>query len=83
MDKAQHSQHLLWTEDAGVRRAGRMCEHMLIHLDGETWTRGPDSESLAHEVCEAMRAGVHRLLMHGEVPTRTQDSDRTHTRALQ
>ena len=55
---------LLWTEDIADLEH---CEHMLIHLAGDTWTRGPESDLLAHEVCAAMRAGVHRLLAH-EVP---------------
>ena len=55
---------LLWTEDA---RELEHCEHMLVHLSSETWTRGPESRLFAQEVCAAMRAGVHRLLAH-EVP---------------
>ena len=40
------------------------CEHMLLYLTSETWTRGEASARFAHEVCEAQRKGVHLLLAH-------------------
>ena len=40
------------------------CEHMLIYLTSATWTRGDESEAFARDVCEAMREGVHLLLVH-------------------
>ena len=52
---------LLWTEDFCELEA---CQHILVHLNHETWTRGSDSDAFAHEVCDAMRAGVHRLARH-------------------
>ena len=55
---------LRWTDD--LEKLDE-CEHMLVHLDSTTWTRGAESDALAHEICQAMRAGVHRLLAH-EVP---------------
>jgi hypothetical protein len=55
---------LRWTEDPTKLPAS---EHMVITLNQETWTREDASETLAHEVSEAMRHGVHRLLVH-EVP---------------
>ena len=62
---------LQWTDDPEQLEE---CEHMLVHLDGETWSRGPESNALAHEVCKAMRAGVHRLLVH-EVPGARLDDE--------
>jgi len=49
----------------------KSCEHMLLTLTADTWTRnGPGFESihLANEVRTAMTAGVHVLLVH-EVPS--------------
>ena len=43
------------------------CEHMLLYLNGQTWTRGEDSTALADEVIKAMDKGVHILLTH-EMP---------------
>jgi len=48
----------------------RECDHMLLYLTSETWTRaeppGPDcgSSLLAEEVRQAMDAGVHLQLAH-------------------
>ena len=50
------------------------CEHMLLYLTSETWTRGAASAALAHEVCEAQRAGVHLLLAH-EFPSNLGDNE--------
>ena len=63
---------LSWTEKEHELEA---CEHMIIHLTDQTWTRGEASAALAHEVCEAMRHGVHRLLVH-EVPGVRCDDER-------
>lgn len=43
------------------------CEHMLVYLNGKTWTMGAQSEAFAREVALAMRKGVHLLLAH-EMP---------------
>jgi hypothetical protein len=66
---------LLWTDDPAQLAE---CEHMVIMLTDETWTHGHESDLLAHEVCEAMRLGVHRLLVH-EVPgARHGDNEARH-----
>ena len=64
---------LLWTDDFRELEA---CQHILIHLNQETWTRGSDSDAFAHEVCDAMRAGVHRLLVHEVRGARINDEAR-------
>lgn len=43
------------------------CEHMLLYLDGTTWTSKGKSTELGNEVEEAMDADVHLLLAH-EMP---------------
>jgi len=43
------------------------CEHFVVLLTAQTWTRGEASDAFAREVTEAMRTGVHCLLVH-EVP---------------
>ena len=41
------------------------CEHMLVLLTEATWTRGREGgEEFIEEVVEAMKKGVHRLLIH-------------------
>ena len=40
------------------------CEHMLLYLTGQTWTRGATSEALGDELCTALDLGVHVLLAH-------------------
>jgi len=55
---------LVWTDNMDHLEA---CEHILVHLDSTTWTRGIDSDDFATDVCTAMMMGVHRLLAH-EVP---------------
>ena len=52
----------------------KQSEHMLLYLTKATWTRGAASAAFAHEVCEALRAGVHLLLCH-EFPSMLGDSD--------
>ena len=64
---------LRWTEDFRELDA---CQHILVHLNQETWTRGPESDAFAHEVCDAMRAGVHRLLVHEVRGARLDDEAR-------
>ena len=64
---------LLWTEDFSKLEE---CQHILVHLNEETWTRGQDSDAFAHEVCDAMRAGVHRLLVHEVRGARIDDEAR-------
>ena len=44
-----------------------LCEHYLLYLTSETWTRGEASAELAAEVKAAMDAGLHILLAH-EMP---------------
>ena len=43
------------------------CDHMLLYLTTQTWTRGEASEAFAAEVAQAMDLGVHVLLAH-EMP---------------
>jgi hypothetical protein len=43
------------------------CDHMLLYLNSQTWTRGADTDALAGEVEEAIRIGIHILLAH-EMP---------------
>ena len=44
------------------------CDHMLLYLNGETWTRGEEeSTMLAEELALAREHGVHVLLAH-EMP---------------
>ena len=45
----------------------RSCDHMLLLLTAETWTRGDESDRLAAEVAQAKDLGVHVLLAH-EMP---------------
>ena len=35
------------------------CQHMLLYLNGQTWTRGGASEALADELTKAMDQSVH------------------------
>jgi len=51
-----------------------VCEHMLIVLTDQTW----DSHAFAREVCEAMRHGVHRLLVHELPGARLGDNEARH-----
>ena len=44
-----------------------LCEHMVVYLTGQTWTRADGSELFATEVRRAMGEGVHLLLVH-EMP---------------
>ena len=62
---------LLWTEDPDELE---QCDHVLVHLNAETWTRGAESDAFARDVCDAMRLGVHRLLAH-EVPGARLDNE--------
>ena len=43
------------------------CEHMLLYLTGQTWTRAEASAALAGQVIRAMDLEVHVLLVH-EMP---------------
>jgi len=66
---------LTWTADPSQLA---LCEHMLVPLTSETWTRGETSREFVCEVCQAMRLGVHRLLVH-EVPgARLGDNEERH-----
>jgi hypothetical protein len=40
------------------------CDHLLLYLTSQTWTRGDASKALAEEVQQAMDLGVHVLLAH-------------------
>lgn len=40
------------------------CDHMLLYLTSQTWTRGAASDALADEIATAMDLGVHVLLAH-------------------
>ena len=55
---------LMWTSEPEHLHD---CEHMALPASSYTWTRGEASDALAHEVCEAMRMGVHVIICH-EVP---------------
>jgi len=52
------------------------CEHMLVYLTSDTWTC-ETAAAFAHQVCEAMRQGVHPLLAH-ELPSVLSDSATRH-----
>ena len=43
------------------------CDHMLLYLTAQTWTRGAESDTLAGEIEEALGLGIHILLAH-EMP---------------
>ena len=66
---------LTWTTDLAMMPA---CEHMLVLLTAETWTRGEASDAFAREVCDAMREGVHRLLVHEVEGARLGDNEGRH-----
>jgi len=63
------------------RRSLDSCEHMLLYLTSQTWTSGSESAALAHEVCQAQRAGVHLLLAH-EFPSNLGDNEVRHACAF-
>jgi len=44
-----------------------MCDHMLLYLTSETWTRGEESAKLGEEIGKAMDLSVDVLLAH-EMP---------------
>jgi len=44
-----------------------LCDHMLLYLTAQTWTRGANSDALAGEIEEALGLGIHILLAH-EMP---------------
>jgi hypothetical protein len=46
------------------------CDHMLLYLNAQTWTRGAASDVLANEVSLAMDGGVHLLLAHESTSSR-------------
>jgi hypothetical protein len=50
------------------------CDHMLLYLTSQTWTRGASSEALAEEVRQAMDLGVHVLLVHESEPSQHPNS---------
>ena len=43
------------------------CDHMMLYLTGQTWTRGAPSEALGEELMKAMDLQVNVLLVH-EMP---------------
>ena len=43
------------------------CDHVLLYLNGQTWTRGEASTSFCDELMRAMDLNVHVLLVH-EMP---------------
>ena len=55
---------LLLTSDVAKFDA---CDHMLLYLTSQTWTRGEASEALGKELMQAMDLGVNVLLAH-EMP---------------
>jgi len=44
------------------------CDHMLLYLNSQTWTRGQASAALADELLDALDRNVHVLLAH-EMPS--------------
>ena len=62
---------LLFTTDPTEVRS---CDHMLLYLTAQTWTRGAESEALAAEVAQAMSANVHILLAHEMVGVGGQEA---------
>ena len=54
---------------------------MLLYLTSATWTRGDESAAFAHEVCEALRKGVHLLVCH-EFPSMLGDGEGRHACAF-
>ena len=64
---------LSWTEELHELKE---CQHMLIHLRYDTWSRGEESLAFANEVCEAMRLGVHRQLVHEVAGARLEEEAR-------
>ena len=73
--KAKFLPTLTWTAE---RSQLAQCEHMLVLLTAETWTRADESDAFAEDVCEAMRKGVHRLLVHEVVGARVGDNEARH-----
>ena len=71
---------LTWTTDVAQLPS---CEHMVVLLTDETWTRGRESDAFAHDVCEAMRKGVHRWLVHEVVGARLGDSEVRHATSFE
>jgi len=49
----------------------QFCDHMLLYLNGRTWTRGEQSVKLADELLRALDMEVHVLLAH-EMPSLEQ-----------
>jgi len=52
------------------------ADHFLLRLNEATWTRGESSVIFAKEVMDAMRLGVHCLLMHEVLGARWGDNER-------
>jgi hypothetical protein len=46
------------------------CDRMLLYLNAQTWTRGAESDALAHEVAKAIDLDVHLLLAHESASSR-------------
>jgi hypothetical protein len=42
----------------------RCCDHVLLYLTAQTWTRGDASDALSADMIEAMDFGIHVLLVH-------------------
>lgn len=53
----------------------KVCDHMLVYLNGQTWTHNP--ELLAADIREAMRVGLHLQPCH-EYPSVTAPSSVRH-----
>ena len=54
------------------------CEHIVVHLTSQTWMPTEESLSFAKEICLAMRAGVHRLLVHEVLGGRCGENEARH-----
>eukprot|EP00326_Haptolina_ericina_P027755 CAMPEP_0181199656 /NCGR_PEP_ID=MMETSP1096-20121128/17294_1 /TAXON_ID=156174 ORGANISM="Chrysochromulina ericina, Strain CCMP281" /NCGR_SAMPLE_ID=MMETSP1096 /ASSEMBLY_ACC=CAM_ASM_000453 /LENGTH=370 /DNA_ID=CAMNT_0023289855 /DNA_START=82 /DNA_END=1194 /DNA_ORIENTATION=+ len=54
------------------------CEHMLILLDSETWqsdSHDHSADAFAKEVSDAMKIGLHRLLVHESIAARAEHEE--------
>ena len=73
--KERYLPTLTWTTDLAQIAA---CMQMVVPLTDHTWTRGAPSDAFEKDVCEAIRLGVERLLVH-EVPgARLGDNEARH-----
>ena len=48
------------------------CDHMLLYLTSQTWTRGAESDALGAELTRALDLGVHVLLARALAASRRE-----------